>query len=94
MPARDWTDAFSAAFESLKRAIDRGAEPALDPYAATDPAEFLAVACEYFFFAPGVLRDAFPAVYAQLVGYFGQAPHLRGDLLDTTLPAGESGLSA
>jgi MtfA peptidase len=86
MSPRDWTDAFSAAFESLKRAIDHGAEPAIDPYAATDPAEFLAVTCEYFFFSPVYLREVFPDVYRQLAAYFRQEPHLRAEEIPTDLP--------
>ena len=86
MSARDWTGAFSAAFESLKLGIDRGAEPAIDPYAATDPAEFLAVTCEYFFFSPVYLREVFPEVYGQLAAYFRQEPHLRAAEIPTDLP--------
>ena len=33
----------------------------LDPYAATDPAEFFAVSGEAFFIAPQRLREAWPA---------------------------------
>jgi Mlc titration factor MtfA (ptsG expression regulator) len=50
---------------------------ALDPYAATDEAEFFAVAAECFFTDPHGLCDAFPALYAQFVAYFGQDPRAR-----------------
>ncbi|WP_006746862.1 M90 family metallopeptidase [Thioalkalivibrio paradoxus] len=88
MPATAWTETFSAAFEQLNDAIERDEEPLIDPYAATDPAEFLAVASEYFFFSPGYLREVFPGVYAQLADYFGQQPHLRAPEIETGLPEG------
>lgn len=77
MSPEHWTRAFSDAFAHLQSALDQGREPPIDPYAATDPAEFFAVACEYFFLEPGHLRQQFPAVYEQLCGYFRQTPHLR-----------------
>lgn len=46
----------------------------LDPYAATDPGEFFAVATEIFFTDPGALHDAYPALYALFRDYFGQDP--------------------
>jgi len=46
----------------------------LDPYAATNEAEFFAVSSECFFVAPGPLRDAFPRWYALLAAFFRQDP--------------------
>jgi Mlc titration factor MtfA (ptsG expression regulator) len=83
MSAREWTDTFSAAFAALNADIEAGREPVIDPYAATDPAEFLAVSCEYFFFMPGYLLEVMPEVYWQLASYFRQEPHLRGDEITT-----------
>lgn len=80
-----WTDAFSTAFEALREEIARGDEPVIDPYAATDPAEFLAVSSEYFFFAPAYLRAELPSIYRQLAGYFRQEPHLRAEEIATDL---------
>lgn len=48
--------------------------PMLDPYAATHPAEFFAVASETFFMSPEVLHQAYPEVYALLAAYFRQDP--------------------
>lgn len=73
--ARAWTNDFSAAFEALVRQLERGEEPRLDPYAATDPSEFFAVACETFFTEPTILHEDFPAIYAQLVRFFRQDPY-------------------
>ena len=47
---------------------------ALDPYAATDPAEFFAVSAEAFFVNPAPLAGAYPDWYALLVQYFRQEP--------------------
>jgi len=46
----------------------------LDPYAATDPAEFFAVASEAFFVLPQPLAAAYPAVYRLLARYYRQDP--------------------
>lgn len=48
--------------------------PMLDPYAATHPAEFFAVASETFFMSPQVLHHIYPEVYALLAAYFRQDP--------------------
>lgn len=50
---------------------------ALDPYAATDAAEFFAVAGEAFFLSPDRLASRFPALYGLFVEFFAQDP-LRG----------------
>lgn len=50
------------------------AELPLDPYAATDPGEFFAVAAEAFFTAPQQLATAFPALFDLLRQFFGQDP--------------------
>jgi Mlc titration factor MtfA (ptsG expression regulator) len=46
----------------------------LDPYAATDLAEFFAVSGEAFFVTPDALAQAFPAWYEALAGFFRQDP--------------------
>ena len=89
-----WTEDFSRAFEAFVEAVESGeideAELPLDPYAATAPEEFLAVATESFFFEPARLREAMPEIYEHLVAYFDQEPHRRGDLIaSSTQPAPE-----
>lgn len=58
------------------------AELPLDPYAASDPAEFFAVASEAFFVAPAPLAAAYPAIHRLLAAYYRQDPlaarHLPG----------------
>jgi Mlc titration factor MtfA (ptsG expression regulator) len=46
----------------------------LDPYGATNPAEFFAVATEAFFEKPQQLRDGHRALYDQLKQYYVQDP--------------------
>jgi len=49
----------------------------LDPYAATDEAEFFAVAAEAFFVSPVSFQRAFPALYECFSIYFRQDPVTR-----------------
>lgn len=70
----NWTRSFSKAYESIQHQIDRGQHPSIDPYAATNPAEFFAVVSEYFFTAPEQLVRHFPDVYRQLVQFYRQNP--------------------
>ncbi|ACL71787.1 conserved hypothetical protein [Thioalkalivibrio sulfidiphilus HL-EbGr7] len=74
MSVDTWSRVMNEAFENLNQYLDHGAEPPLDPYAATDPAEFFAVASEYFFADPGTLARTYPAVYAQFCGFYRQDP--------------------
>lgn len=46
----------------------------LDPYAATDPAEFFAVSSEAVFMQPGALQAAFPDWHALLCRFYRLAP--------------------
>ena len=46
----------------------------MDPYAASDPAEFFAVASESFFVAPVPLASDYPEVYRLLARYYRQNP--------------------
>lgn len=49
----------------------------MDPYAATDPAEFFAVSGEVFFTDPHRLAASHPAWFEQLAGFFRQDPRAR-----------------
>jgi MtfA peptidase len=82
MSVADWAVAFSAAYADFCQRIERGEEPAIDPYAAESPAEFFAVLTEYFFEAPDILDDAYPAVYTQMKRYYQQDPLARLESLD------------
>lgn len=74
MPIEEWTEALSKAYRRLLNAVEHGRHTRINPYAATNPAEFFAVICEYFFTAPDVLHHLEPAVYQQLKAYFLQDP--------------------
>ena len=79
-------DDFCAQLDALERSIPRHIDPEseqaddwyralpLDPYAATDPAEFFAVSGELFFFDPARLQAAFPDWFALLRRFFRQDP--------------------
>ena len=71
---RDWVDTFSAAYHRLELQISAGEAPAIDPYAAESPAEFFAVASEYFFDCPEQLADVEPDIYRLLVALYRQDP--------------------
>ncbi len=70
MDSTRWTDDFSAAFAALNAQLDADEEPLIDPYAATEPTEFFAVASEYHFERPDLLARAFPAVAAHLRRFY------------------------
>lgn len=54
----------------------------LDPYAATDEAEFFAVSSEAFFVDPAPLAQALPDWYALLAAYYRQDPLARRKSMD------------
>lgn len=72
MNRQQWTQAFSQAFNQLRLQLEQEQTPTLNPYAATEPAEFFAVSTEYFFTAPDHLAHHFPEVYQQLSLFYRQ----------------------
>lgn len=79
MPIEAWSHALGEAYQRLVEKVERHHHTAINPYAATNPAEFFAVICEYFFTAPEILQRHVPAVYEQLKRYFRQDPLTRLD---------------
>ncbi|RMG38749.1 MAG: zinc-dependent peptidase [Gammaproteobacteria bacterium] len=77
MPIEEWSRALGTAYERLVEKVEHHHHTAINPYAATSPAEFFAVICEYFFTAPEILHRHVPAVYRQLKHYFRQDPLAR-----------------
>ncbi|HEY3327010.1 MAG TPA: M90 family metallopeptidase [Novimethylophilus sp.] len=75
MRAADWRAAFKPAYADFCRRVDNGEDTALDPYAAEAPEEFFAVMSEVFFEQPMLLRQEYPAVYAQLAAFYRQQPN-------------------
>ncbi len=74
MDRKAWHGAFTAAFDHMNACLDQDLDPPLDEYAAESPGEFFAVASEYFFELPEVLRDAYPDVYRQLAAFYRVDP--------------------
>jgi Mlc titration factor MtfA (ptsG expression regulator) len=84
-----WTHDFQAGFDRLNHELDAGHEPAIDPYAATNPAEFFAVLSEYFFRLPEELCHFDAALYEHLSRFYGQDPRARFTALSAgKIPAG------
>jgi hypothetical protein len=83
--AGQWYEGFHAAYEDFRKRAGRkrggrrgGKRLRIDDYAAEDDAEFFAVACEYFFEQPRVLRAEYSEVYGLLAAFFRQDPAARG----------------
>lgn len=74
MSRKRWGEDFSAAYDALCSQVAEGKSACIDPYAATSPAEFFAVACEYYFTAPDILKDCHPGVHRQLESFFRHSP--------------------
>lgn len=72
--AQQWATAFREAFARHERDVKRGRSTAIDPYGATDEAEFFAVVTETFFEQPADLRIAEPELYRQWSKFFRQDP--------------------
>ncbi|MAA65392.1 MAG: hypothetical protein CL581_11510 [Alteromonadaceae bacterium] len=71
--ARNWEAVFSESWERLK-AAPTNPHNVLDPYGATNPAEFFAVATEAFFQSPQALQTHEPHLYDCLKGFYQLSP--------------------
>jgi MtfA peptidase len=69
-----WSRVMEDEYEQLRRQSHLGRYTVLDPYGATNPAEFFAVATEAFFEKPTVLAKRHPELYAELRGFYQQDP--------------------
>jgi Mlc titration factor MtfA (ptsG expression regulator) len=67
---RRWAAVMEAALEQLRQMPST----VIDPYGASDPAEFFAVATEVFFERPQALAAEAPAVYRELAGLYRLHP--------------------
>lgn len=82
----DSLDRFIAALDAVEAAIPPDVDPEseeadawygqlpMDPYAATDEAEFFAVSSEHFFVDPVPMQQALPEWYGLLRAYYRQDP--------------------
>lgn len=69
-----WAAVLGAAYAELQARLARGESGVLDAYAASDPAEFFAVASENFFERPFALAAEAPALYDELASYYAVDP--------------------
>lgn len=69
-----WAAVMSAEYSRLVQDAESDGETLLDPYGATDPAEFFAVCTESFFGAPLHLQKYHPPLYSALKEYYRQDP--------------------
>jgi Mlc titration factor MtfA (ptsG expression regulator) len=69
-----WSQVLGAEFARLRERIERGEPTLLGDYAASEPAEFFAVASEVFFEQPAALADDAPALYRELGAYYRVDP--------------------
>lgn len=72
-----WAAALGREFEHLRDRAEAGRPSLLDPYGATNPAEFFAVATESFFEKPVQMKERKPELYAQLAAFYRQDPAAR-----------------
>jgi Mlc titration factor MtfA (ptsG expression regulator) len=72
-----WRDIMTAEFNELIQALHRREDTFLDPYGATNEAEFFAVATETFFDQSHQMRQFHPRLYGLLRDYYSQDPAAR-----------------
>lgn len=72
--AQHWQETMTRAYEHLRRSLRHHRKPWLDPYGATEPAEFFAVLTEAFFQQPGHLKEEQPEVFEALRGFYRLDP--------------------
>jgi len=71
---RDWVQTCSDEYLRLKNRTEKGKKSFLDAYAATNEAEFFAVATEQFFDQPRLMLKHAPDLYRVLKNYYCQDP--------------------
>ncbi|MBC7620180.1 MAG: zinc-dependent peptidase [Candidatus Saccharibacteria bacterium] len=72
--AARWQRVMAEAFAQLQHEAENGIQGLLSHYGAQDPAEFFAVVSEVFFEQGAALAAHYPAVYAELQGYYRVDP--------------------
>lgn len=71
---REWVVICSREYLRLRHDVEKGRESYLDAYAATNEAEFFAVATEQFFDQPLLMVEHAPDLYRVLKEYYRQDP--------------------
>jgi MtfA peptidase len=75
-----WAEVMTAEYQQLCDRVEQGAKTILNPYGATNPAEFFAVATETFFEMPQPLLTHHQNLYEQLQRYYKLNPAQWGQL--------------
>jgi len=70
----EWTQILETEFSRLINQLEYGRPTLIDPYAATNLAEFFAVSTELFFEQPKELQELHPEWYQQLKLFYNQDP--------------------
>lgn len=65
-----WAKVFSQAYQQLCHDLAKGKKSVINPYGATNTAEFFAVASETYFTKPQALKKKYPQLYEQLKNYY------------------------
>ena len=66
----NWANVFKAEYMTLHQQLQRHQKTFLDDYAATNPAEFFAVASEHFFEQPKLMQKKHQELYDCLVSFY------------------------
>ena len=74
LPAKEWRATLQAAFLQLEQDLEAARPTLLDPYGATGPEEFFAVASETFFVNAPQMKKEHPALYGMLSRFYLQDP--------------------
>ncbi len=69
-----WKSVFFGEYREFVDQQRYGGMSFIDPYGATDPAEFFAVATEHFFEQPGEMKVTHPALYKLFVDFYRRDP--------------------
>jgi hypothetical protein len=69
-----WARVLQKDYQKLQRDVIRRCDTLLDEYGATNPAEFFAVATEFFFERPKELQKLHPDLYEELRHFYQQDP--------------------
>jgi Mlc titration factor MtfA (ptsG expression regulator) len=72
-----WAHVLGDEFGELSRRLHEGRRSDIDPYGATNPAEFFAVVTEMFFEKPRATKKQHPALYDELAAFYKQDPAAR-----------------
>ena len=71
-----WHAVMSREFDAHVRRVELGLPTLIDPYGASNPAEFFAVLTELFFEEPVPMKETHPDIYSLFREYYRQDPAL------------------